>query len=157
MILEMLQEEVEHTRSRTRTAIYQVESLREGIESYGVKLPDEAEIEALIRKPSLERPQTPPTPTQTPPTQLFQELLLDMLDRSPTPSSSSSRSDPSQLSVQPQINLSPDHTPCSPVLRALDSSSAPSAFSDQVSSRHTPPTPAFLTPVGGDSTSEIGE
>lgn len=151
MMLEMLHEEVEHTQSRTKTAVYQVASLREGIQAYGVNLPDGAEIEALIRQPSPEPPQSPITPTQTPPTQLFQQLLFDMLDHSPalSGSSSSSHTDLSHYSRQPQINLSSsDHTPCSPVLEGL---SIPLTSSDQGSSTST-----FLTAIGGDCISEIG-
>lgn len=153
MMLEMLQEEVEHTKSRTKTALYQVESLREGIEAYGVKLPDGAEIEALIRQPSPEPPQTPITPTRTPPAHLFQELLLDMLDRTPAPSLSShtDASHSSWFSLQPQINLSSsEHVPSSPVPEALNSS----ASSDQASSQSAPSTSTFLTPNGHGCISE---
>lgn len=156
MILEVLHEEVEHTNARAKTALHQVESLREGIELYGVQLPDKAEIEASIRQPTPE-PQSPGTPTRTPPAQLFQDLLVDMLNRTPSSSPSNIPTEPFSLLEAAQSPIMPEKAPRSPPLEAL----AELVQLVPVPSSNSPSS-TFLTPAGtvaGDSITDasVGE
>lgn len=90
-ILEMLHEEVELASSRKKRAIYQLDAIREGVEAFGVGLPDDEELEAVVRRPP-ETPQSPRTPTATPPHEIYRELLTDMMARRPKSTASSATS-----------------------------------------------------------------
>jgi hypothetical protein len=143
-ILEMLHEEVEQTSSRKKTATYQLESIREGVESYGVKLPNDAEVEASVCRPPPEFPQSPGTPTKTPPGQVFQHLLEEILN---CPSSDGTTAESSYVSsslMSPVLQPSSVHKIQSPALEAL--TRLPQlAPTDQILSQITPPLSTFPT------------
>lgn len=104
-ILEMLHEEVELTSSRKKTAIHQLDSICQGMEYFGVGLPDDKELEAAIRQAPPEMPQSPRTPTMTPPKQIYQELLTDILSHATTSSSfTGGSSNSSSFSLIPPIH-----------------------------------------------------
>lgn len=94
-ILEMLHEEAELAGSRKSRAIYQLDAIREGVETFGVRLPSDEELEATVRQPPPGIPQSPRTPTATPPHEIYGELLTDMmtLRSKSTVSSTTSNSD----------------------------------------------------------------
>lgn len=151
-ILEMLHEEVELTSSRKKTAIHQLDSIRQGMEYFGVGLPDDKELEAAIRQAPPEMPQSPRTPTMTPPKQIYQELLTDILSHATTSSSfTGGSSNSSSFSLIPPIHPpSPKvHLPTLGASAALSQQSPP----NQVLSQISPPPSTFPTlgeSVAGD-------
>lgn len=157
LILDMLHDEAEHTSSRKKTALHQLESIYKGAKLYGVELPDMDELkhEALSEAPP-ETLQSPDVPLRTPPPQLFHELIVDVMNRSPE-SLSHEPSSLSSLSFMTSVrrpslehkSLSPprDVLPVRPQL-SPSASQALSEISPAGSSPTTPPPSIFPALVG---------
>lgn len=135
LTLDVLHDEAEYTRAPKKTALYQVESIREMGGEYGVELPDQEDIKAELERDSPEVPHSPKTPpTKTPPQKSFADVLMEELDRTP----SSSASELSPLSYESSTRLQTHiQKPQSPALEALNDLPPPTP-SGQTSSQPTP-------------------